>query len=434
MKLSDRHSYESLKKGTSGDSKGRLFFNDAGMFDLSSVNILGTSVDTIRQLYHGLPKTELVEWLDNHTMEFIKIRLPLCSRVVAGKHYQKYMSFEFAHSRMPKVSKYRHKLQNNELGIIILFGSWYATMDNQGQHLKIELSPKFISARSPSTIQNILNFIANQVLNDAIPKGCAVHLAFDYQGFDLPENFLDLFSTRSRIIKRYDGLNTLDISSISEAVATYGTNQGEYLIGKATAVQVSAYDKTREIIKSDKVDYFHDYWDSYTFGDWNKDDTVRRLEMRVPHTAIREIGNALDVELESFLQVSEYLTDIWRYALENNRLHIDQKKKILHPFWQFLLEDVEFLMPSRNLKLVRKKKQDVAAIERNVSQILGNIISVAARNPQVTARHVLSGLKKNRLIYQTIVRSYQQRGKLECEIEFFIEEGLKRRRLKGKAA
>jgi hypothetical protein len=305
-------------------------------------------------------------------------------------------------------------------------------MDIAGQHLKIELSPKFISQRSPKTIMDTLDYINNFVLLDGVPKGCAVHLSCDYQGFQLPDNFLDMFQTHARIVKSYDGLNTLDISNLSESVATYGKAENRnYLIGKPASIQITDYDKTKEIVKSDKQDYFQAEWQAYTFGDYDSDKTVRRLEVRVSHTVIREIGQGIGQDLESFLQVSEYLTDIWRYALEKNRFLM--AKNLLHPFWQLLLQDVFFTLPAKGIKLTRKKKDSLAAIQRNVSQILGNLISICARNPKITAKQVILQLRLTSF-YDYIAKAYSERGMSDDDVLHFIEKGLKRRRMIGKAA
>ena len=62
MKTSTRYSIESLAKNTT-DDKGRLFANDYGFTDLTPVEIVGASVDTVRQLFLGVPKPEIIHFL-----------------------------------------------------------------------------------------------------------------------------------------------------------------------------------------------------------------------------------------------------------------------------------------------------------------------------------------------------------------------------------
>jgi hypothetical protein len=423
MKTSTRASWASLGKGSHDDKHGRFFFNDYGITDLSPVEIIGASVDTVRQLFHGMLKQTIVQRFEDWHQDYFHLQLPCNIRDATKFHF----------TRMGKVSRYRWKLQNNELGIVILLGSYYSKLDTLGQHLKIELSPKFIAQRNSETIMQWLEYINNVLLDDGIAKGCAVHLACDYQNFELPQNFLDLFQTRCRIVRGFDGLNTLDISNVSESVATYGKGQNRnYTIGKPASIQVCAYDKSYEIIKSDKVDYFHQEWSVHSLGVFDKEKTVRRLEMRLSHTVIREIGRGIGVELESFLAVSDYLTDIWRYALKMNRLLMAQGSKLIHPFWQLLMEDVIFSVPAQNIEISRKKKDDVAAIARNVSMLLGNLISICARNA-MSSTDVIIFLKRT-TVYPQILEVYRQRKMNENDLEEFINEGIRRRLLIGKAA
>ena len=191
------------------------------------------------------------------------------------------------------------------------------------------------------------------------------------------------------------------------------------------------YCKSAEIIKSDKVDYFQEQWQIFTLGTLDTEKTVRRLEMRVTHTIVREIGNALGVVLESFLDVSKYLTDIWRYALKTNSLKIAEGSKLVHPFWQLLMEDVFFYNAAQNLEISRKKKDDVSSIEKNVCMLLGNLISICARDG-LSSLDVKSFLQKTN-VYPRILEVYRQRGLNEDDLVEFIDNGL-RRRLIGKAA
>ena len=66
MLLSKRYSVQSLSSGDSEDPQGRIFMNDNGLTDLSDVSIVGASVDTIRQLFYGVPKSHFLEKLEKH--------------------------------------------------------------------------------------------------------------------------------------------------------------------------------------------------------------------------------------------------------------------------------------------------------------------------------------------------------------------------------
>ena len=424
--LSERYSLNSLEKNQT-DETGRLFVGDYGIIDLTNVEIVGASVDTVRQLFHGLPRQAIIERLENHAKAGESL-ITLTETSDTIWHF----------TRMGKIARYRYKLQSNELGLVILFGSFFNKMDKPGQHLKIELSPHFISQRTPKTIWDKLHGqyigLSRLFLEEPEPKGCAIHLACDYQGFDLPKDFLYKVSTYSRTIRAYDGLNNIDLSDISEAIATYGGEHmaKNYLLGKASAMQFCLYDKSYEIIKSDKLEYFHREWNVYTLGAFDSEKTVRRIEARVHHQIMREIGLGMGKEFESFIDIIPYLTDIWRYALSKNRLTIDDRHQVLDPFWQLLMQDVFFFVPAEGVIIKRKKKDSVAPIAKNIGLIIGNMITIYARQ-NMNTKQVMAQLRLLHF-YPQILDCYKSRNLTESDLRQNIEKGLCLRRLVGKAA
>lgn len=60
FKTWDRYSIDSLSSGVQ-DSRGRLFLSSLGQRNLSAVNFLHEGVDTIRQLYQGILKADVLE-------------------------------------------------------------------------------------------------------------------------------------------------------------------------------------------------------------------------------------------------------------------------------------------------------------------------------------------------------------------------------------
>ncbi|EGW20655.1 hypothetical protein [Methylobacter tundripaludum] len=432
MKFNQRFSLESLSLGSEEDQSGLLFANGDQIIDLSGVNIVGASVDTVRQLFHGVPKASFITKLEQHVEnkdEFIRLT---ANDLVNDDRWH--------FSRMGKTGGYRYKLQNNAVGLVVLFGSWYGKIDQEGSHLKIELSPHFISQRTVPEIWDYLHGdfvgISRIFLEEPEAKGVAVHLACDYQGFNLPVDFIQKFSTSSRTIRAYDGIASLDLSDFTDAVATYGREGQDknYLIGKPIAVQMALYDKSYEMIKSDKVDYFNEEWSVYSFGTYDSTQSVRRIEARLHHTVIREIGHGLGLEFEGFNQVAEHLTDLWRYALERNRLMIDgDPRGYLNPFWQLLMQDVHFYVPAQGVKISRKKKEAVDPIARNITSVIGNLVSIMARRNDCTVRHVMRQLH-NLHIWPEIQTYYRSRGKDDDDLREQIKEGLEKRRLIGRAA
>jgi hypothetical protein len=259
-----------------------------------------------------------------------------------------------------------------------------------------------------------------------------VHLACDYQGFDLPPDFLSRFTTASRIVRTFDGISGIEISDISEASVTYGSeNQAKnYLIGKPASIQFTAYDKGYESVKSDKIDYFNEEWGVYTLGEHNPDNVTRRIELRFSHTVIREMGLGMGKSFESFPDVIPFLTDIWRYGLERNRLN--QDNNYIHPFWQLLMSDVYFYHPAQNIEISRKKKASVDPIAHNIALVIGNSITICARMGMTTKQFMR--YLRTMPFYQEIVSYYRSRGLTVSDLQQNVEKGLALRRLIGKAA
>jgi len=153
------------------------------MTDLSGINIVGASVDTVRQLFYGVPRQSMIDRLERYAEKKEQI-VTLTDNP---------LSMKWHFTRMGKIARYRYKLQNNDEGIVILFGSFFSKLESEGQHLKIELSPHFISQMSVKKIWQRLHGelgISRWFLHNPVPKGVAVHLACDYQGYDLPADFI----------------------------------------------------------------------------------------------------------------------------------------------------------------------------------------------------------------------------------------------------
>jgi len=407
----DRHSPSSLLYSDSEtDSSGRIFVSRAGMFDLSAITLLAATVDTVRQLYVGKLRQDSYQKLHDS--------LEAGESVFEG----------YAISRMSKASGYRYKLQNNENGIVVLIGSYFVRETDEGSHLKIELSPHYIAVRGYQSVQANIDRIASIYLDDFKPSGCAVHLALDVQGWDLPSDFDDNFVTRSRVRRSYEGIVENDFSDLSSVAVRYGRGNTETItFGKADSLQTCLYRKDLEIIHSDKVDYFRAVWFKNSLGNYQEDKPVMRLEMRVHHSIVRDIGNGMGQELESYQQLAPFLTDIWRYALTCNRLHFS--KRYIAPVWQLFIQDVEFIYPSKGLKISRLKRKDVSAVGKNISMIIGNLITMGARQGFKTAKLMTS--LKLLFIWPDIIKYYKDRGLTESDLREQIDKGLSLRRLMG---
>lgn len=418
--LSERYTQESLQRGEIDDN-GYLFISSAGVVE-QHANFLASTVDTVRQLYTGTPVSAIIEKIE---------------QCIADKDFFSYShidSFFVNHqwhvSKMSKVSGYRYKLQNNELGLVVLFGSYYAELEKQGSHLKIECSPHFLLNQPPTFIQQRLDILASLFLSDYKYSGVAIHLAADLQGWRPQANFMDSFVTRSRFQRFHDGLSEMVLDDDFSGVSTrYGSGSVQtYTYGKVASLQSCIYNKSAQIISVDKVDYYHTLWGSSCLEFDNSLD-VWRCEFRFHHSVVREIGNALDCTFESYEAVYPYLADLWRYALKRNRLEL--VKGVLDPVWQIMLESFD-VVESKGVNVFRSKKQDQSALCKNYSLIIGNMITVMARCGAGLS-DVMTQFKRL-TFYDDILSSYRSRGLTESDLRQQVEKGLALRRLIGKAA
>ncbi|MFC6669691.1 hypothetical protein [Marinobacterium aestuariivivens] len=137
--------------------------------------ILDTSIDTVRQLYKGTPDEALLNDL-SETLEN-----------APGKAIYHWIGKPWLLRRGGK-SGFAYLLQNVEDGLVVLIKNNHIKPDQEGTHVKIELSPKVIRDQYPEALQIMLDDIARAACSDdPQPNGCAVHLACDLQGWTPPK-------------------------------------------------------------------------------------------------------------------------------------------------------------------------------------------------------------------------------------------------------
>ncbi|MBF0359210.1 MAG: hypothetical protein HQL70_11445 [Magnetococcales bacterium] len=419
-KFHPRYSLESLSQNDQlEDKKGMLFGGDS-LHDMSHIQLIGRAVDTIRQLYKGELLGGLVETLQN----------------LIDNGEENFSFFEnpdvWHLSKLGKSSGFQYKLQNNFIGFTMLIKRFHASVDKCDSHLKIEVSPQAIRRIGPKKIQAELNKLAAQVLKDFKPAGIAIHLAVDVQGWEFPENFETRFITHARVKRKHTGIaamrnyGTVDISNFA---VIYG-NTETYTVGLAGSLQVCIYRKDIQANRDDKVEYHQRSWIEQSGESFDKEKPVWRIELRFHHSVIREIAEGMKKEIESFEQVIAYLTDIWRYGLKRNRLELT--KTYIDPFWQILMQDVEFLVPAAGVNIRRAKKQSSQGIEKNLALVIGNLVSILTRmgfNPP----RIMKNLQRLGCYHQ-IIMYYESRGKTQADLYMDVVRGHTQRLLTGKAA
>ncbi|WP_309043751.1 hypothetical protein [Marinobacter sediminicola] len=110
--------------------------------NLSNVNVLWTETDTVRQLFQGRLKPDILAEFANEyesgyhaTLTINKVPFRLQSGRRGG---------------------FKYILRNREYGLTILIQNFYAEADALGTHVKIETSPRWLYERSSDQIHDEL--------------------------------------------------------------------------------------------------------------------------------------------------------------------------------------------------------------------------------------------------------------------------------------
>jgi len=404
-----------------------------GLLDLSSIKILYSSVDTIRPIYKLHLDPDLLEGLDLKMEE-------------EGFHTRVFNlnGFDFALKR-GGASGYKYLLQNSELGLILLIKNQKTKADSSGPHLKIEVSPKVISEHSVSSLQCLLDNIADIVSlkGNYQSSGCAVHLALDFQGWEPPVAFDRLVTCRSRRVTDHNGISHLTLDN--DICSVYGKGQS-YLFGSASTIQMAVYNKTLEARASDKLDYMGQCWStkssSFDHALYDPDLPVWRVEVRFHHSVINQFSDmnihtpsseteAYDPSrLTSFESIAPHLGGLWEYGLNNFRY--DFNTNYIHPAWTVFMTESDFNQYETGFSYKRKYKTAGIGNEKNIAIALGNMLSIFARN-KINSVKAYAFLKKSG-IWSDIVHYFRIRGMNKADIKLFIEDGLLKRRLSSKVA
>ena len=370
------------------DKQGRLFVDPGNVTftDLSGVRLLRCGVDTVRQLYKGLVRPEVMALFEN----------PGSMVDFAGQRWHS--------GRVGRDSGYQYKLQNADLGIILLVKNFNAKLDCIGPHLKIEVSPHAIDSLSPERLQDRLDFYAAQVMTHLEINQCAVHLALDLQGWTPPDDLVARMHCKARTHRDISGINEINWASKS---SVYGRGETS-MFGSASGIQLCIYNKTEQAKATDKLDYWESVWkrrDSFDAADpdnYNPEQTVWRVELRYHHSIIQQFASgSLDVktgqmiETRSFAAFAGHLDGLWRYGLGQFKLL--SRPGYFAPIWTLIRDDVRVDLPVDSLlddtEYKRYYKTSRGFSGKNVELFLGNFVSLLARE-RVGAKKAFFTLKQ----------------------------------------
>lgn len=350
-------------------NKGNVKRGEYVEIDCSDFRVVHTGVDTFKQLFRGTCNVSVLSLIALHYENMPDV--PIC-----------FGDYEFKVSKSSSMAGFQWLLKNMNQGIVVLFKSFYDELDVLGTHLKIEYSPNLLLASDPVEVDQISIDIANMFLVEYQFSDVAVHIACDFKGYDIPDNLEKNLRTRAKRNYSYSGLESVEFD-LKQAVARYGTNES-YTFGSPGSIQMCLYDKSKEADKRDKLSFWIQQWSKTPSvedcfePEYKQDDRIVRLEARFHHSVIRQFTRGTKAfEATNFAQLCHHLTGLFRYFLDNFRLHYN--KNFIHPIWQILMEDIEILSPSRPLMYQRSYKSESGSSRRNVAFWIGNAMRLFVR-------------------------------------------------------
>jgi hypothetical protein len=432
---------------------GRTFKSLLGEHDLSNVRVLHAGLDTVKQLYRGRLRQEILLEIERVYDEGFGECIELAGHPwLVGSGGQ---------------SGYQFRLQNSDVGLILFVKSRYSERDQDYSHLKIECSPHWLVGRTSADMMDELNSLAKLVLLYGESSGCAAHICVDVQGWEPPVDIADRMVTYARRMRSHDAMK-ITYMDLGEICVNHDKGQS-YLWGSPSTVQFALYRKDIQAKAIDKMDFWREVWGRATHDlDRAYDSAVPvwRLELRFHHSVMAEIGEheaerAMVTRVfpdgvvrqgllgtdprkacATLVGVMHRMGALWRYGLDSFRLEnrVHGKGRYIDPHWQFFRDDARlwFIESLYKGAIARKRKTPGDGNEKNVALAFGNWLSICARS-RYTPRQAWDYLKRSG-IYDDVFYMMQRRAWAdyrtfdESEILDAITKGLQKRTLLGKAA
>ncbi|MDH1009627.1 hypothetical protein N5J43_18385 [Pseudomonas nicosulfuronedens] len=355
-------------------SEGRIFMDPSnGRFaDLSGVRLLRCGVDTVRQLYNGMIRPEVMALFDE------------------PEDLVNFAGYKWAKGRVGRDSGYQYRLQNADIGLILLIKNHNVKLENIGPHLKIEVSPHALDGADPKILQGVMDDLAAGVLSACEVNQCAVHIALDVQGWTPPVDFVDRMHCRSRRVRQISGIERIEYDGNA---SVYGRGE-TFMFGMPGGLQMCLYNKTLQARATDKLDYWESVWASLNgdpFGDgepaYNPAETVWRIEFRYHHSIVQQFseGSTMSsgevIGCRTYEGLCPHLQGLWQYACDNYKLI--SREGIFDAFWSLISLDTKVQVEADPLiertEYRRYYKTAQGFSGKNCEMFLGQFASLIAR-------------------------------------------------------
>ncbi len=432
MKSMDRYEWNQDQTELVANDKGLIFqhprYGKVADLHQDDFQIVGTYIDTFRQLFRGAMDLDLQTDIEE------SITLNLRTHQLLGQ--------DWIIGKSAKCSGYQYRLQNNHLGLILLFKQFHAKSESPASHLKIECSPWFLDNRDPKQVDKYLMRLAKRILVSPEAYYPAIHLAVDVQGWAPDHDFSDKMRCKSKKRTQFNAMDRVEFN-LSEISCIYDRGQS-YSFGCANAVQMAVYNKTIQARKIDKFDYMEHKWqastqlDEDTFG-YDPEREVFRIETRFHHSVIQQFAlgscdtktGEIGVKMNTYSDVIKHIHSLWQYGLKSFKLLYN--RNYLEPIWSILQDDVVFKYPESsykdNLHYKRYYKKPTSFSGKNYQLLLGNFLSACAREslPFETVLKELQSLS----IWNSIALHYEDKQVEEIKLIERLEATYRERKLLG---
>lgn len=376
------------------------------IIDLSKFNVIHSGLDTVRQLYAGLIIPEIYEQIQKAYDDGFGLTVRVCG-------------FEFVVSSGGK-SGYRFILKNNNIGLVIMYGSQYTEPQYNGDHLKIQTSPIFTLSRDIDETQIHIDDFAHELLTQVVHTGVAVHLAVDVQGWVPPADLDSRLVTKARRIVRNSGQSAVNYE-FSDVSVVYGRAQS-FTFGSAGSLQFNLYNKRKANKDKDEAELWEPVW--LLNPTYDIELPVFRFEVRMHHNVVNQFANGSGFVAEKLSDLKQHLTGLWSYAMDNFRL--DDTKTYINPFWQWLRDDTKFYdMPKIEMDYRREYKSPLEQglpSNRAIAICFGQLCSIYGRNGYSLSKS--STHLQNSGIWANLVEMYNDRGGSSDDIFIDLEQKL----------
>ncbi|KEI71425.1 hypothetical protein [Endozoicomonas elysicola] len=432
MKHLERYEPSEDGKTTNQQDKGLLFvhpkFGKVKDLYLENFQIVGTYVDTLRQLFKGAMNLDFLTDIED-SLSF-------------GEKTFRFVGHDWILGKSGKASGYQYRLQNNQLGVIIFCKMFHSRAESIGSHLKIECSPWFLDNRSPKKVDQFLANIAKMILRCAEPHYPAIHLAVDVQGWKPDNDLSERMTCKSRRVSNYFGIDKAEFT-VSDVSCVYDRAQS-FKFGSAGAVQLAIYNKTIQARDFDKFDYMEHKWQESTQLDdgssgYDPESDVFRFEVRFHHSVIQQFAlgtcnketGEIGVKMNTYTEVIKHIQALWQYGLRSFKLKYNSN--YLDPIWTILLEDIVFKYPESaykdNLHYKRYYKKATSFSGKNYQLYIGNLLSACARKG-LKFKRVLRELQGS-VIWDDIAQHYEKKNTTENQLIERLRESYQERILMG---